>query len=93
MNRRWIIVWGLAAGLTLFAGSSILRFSIQAGSVTDLWNWGFPFAYIESWGPCPQPGTCQEWRPALLALDLVIWLLVGFGLVFAVGWLVRRGSR
>lgn len=84
MRRSWILVWGSAIGLALFATSSVLRYLLQARHVADLWGWGFPFAYYEVWGPCPTPGTCLTLRADLLALDLVLWLGLGVAGAFVV---------
>ena len=92
VRRTWILVWGSAVGLVLFASSSVLQYFLQARHTADLWGWGFPFAYYEVWGPCPNPGTCQSLQPDLLAVDLLLWLGLGIAGAFVVDWMSgRRG--
>ena len=85
-------MWGSAVGLVLFASSSILHYLLKARQVADLWGWGFPFAYYEVWGPCPNPGTCQSLRADLLAIDLVLWLGLGIAGAFILNRVTGLGN-
>jgi hypothetical protein len=90
MKGRWVYVVAIALSLVLFAVSSVMRFVIQAGRITDIWSWGFPFAFYEAWGPCPAPGTCQALNPLLLMLDTLVWVAVGVGVALLVQGLTSR---
>ncbi len=89
MKQPWNVVRILAMGLALFGSTSWLRFWVQSRRMTDIWSWGSPFAFYETWGPCPEPGTCRALSVGLLAVDLVIWLAVVGGAVI----IYRRWER
>lgn len=89
MKLRWIDGVAIALGMASFGFTSWLRYRLQARSISDLWSWGFPFAFYESWGPCPEPGTCRTLSWPLLLLDLVMWITI----VASIPLIYRRFSR
>jgi hypothetical protein len=75
----------LALALGAFATSAFARYEIQAARIVDLWSWGFPLAFYETWGPCAPGMTCRAWTPAPLLVDLLFWYVVTVLLLTGLG--------
>ena len=77
-----------AARLVLAVGalavSAFARYAFQAARIADLWSWGFPFAFYETWGPCPPGVTCRAFALAPLLADLLFWYVLSVMLVAAI---------
>ncbi len=65
-----LVLFGV--GSRLFAGTSFLA---------DYAALGFPFAFEESWGPCPPGGTCSSFNPLFLLVDVLAWYLFTCALI------------
>jgi hypothetical protein len=90
MNRRWGLILAAALGLMPFGVSSRLRFWIEARTVTDVWRWGFPFPFYETWGPCPGPEPCRSFSALLLLADLGAWCALCLSAYYVLRRLRRR---
>lgn len=76
---RFIIILVLA--VVLFLLSTWLWWFYQVSTISDIFPFGVPFRFYESWGPCPPRETCFEYNGWYLALDLGFWYLVSVFLV------------
>jgi hypothetical protein len=73
--------------LGLFALASWLWRIVVTSTIGDVFPWGFPFGFYETWGPCKPGDTCEQWTFRYFWVDLMLWYLASAAL------LGRRGMR
>ena len=56
----------------------------------DFQHFGFPFAYLVTWGPCPRGEVCHTFSWLNLALDVGIWYLTSCLIIGGVRRLTSR---
>ena len=49
--------------------------------IMDASYYGFPWHYFVAWGPCQAGKNCSEFNGLYLALDVILWYIVGAILV------------
>jgi len=83
--------WGIniVIALALFLISSIIRSQIQISQITDIWSFGFPFVFRETWGPCQVGQVCESFSYLFLLLDIVAW----FAVVSIAQWALSQAKR
>jgi hypothetical protein len=80
-------LWKALLTLALLYISSILWRSFIVARISDTFPLGFPFAFYESWGPCPPGQACSEFNALFLVFDVVLWYLIS---AFAIQWIKDR---